>query len=211
MIDAARSEGVRVTVETCPHYSTFAAEEIPDGDPRFKCAPPIRGWTDRDRLWNGLGDRSIDTIGSDHSPAPPHLKHLASGDLARAWGGIASLQLMLPSIWTEARQRGHGPADLMRWMALNPAWLVGLNGRKGAIAPGCDADLVVFDPDATFVVTPDRLFQRHKATPYEGRTLSGLVEATWLRGHLIFQDGRLLNEPRGRTVTRKNDRKETPT
>ena len=154
MIAQARAEGLPLTVETCPHYLAFAAEEIPDGDTRFKCAPPIRERENRERLWQGLRDGLIDTIGSDHSPAPPELKRLDDGDLSRAWGGIASLQLALPAVWTEARDRGFTLADLSRWMARKPAELVGLSGRKGAIAPGRDADLVVFDPEATAAVDP---------------------------------------------------------
>ena len=188
MIAEARAEGLPLTVETCPHYLTFAAEEIPDGDPRFKCAPPIRGAANRERLWEGLRIGLIDTIGTDHSPAPPDLKGLDTGDLARAWGGIASLQLALPAVWTEARRRGFGPEDLARWMALKPAELIGLGGRKGSIAPGRDADLVVFDPDAPFVVEGKALHHRHPATPYEGRTLVGRG-VTYLRGRPVSRVG----------------------
>ena len=152
MIARARDEGLALTVETCPHYLTFAAEEIPDGDPRYKCAPPIRERENRERLWEGLRDGLIDTIGSDHSPAPPELKHLADGDVFRAWGGIASLQVALPAVWTEARQRGFAIDEIATWMASAPAALVGLAGRKGQIAQGYDADLVVFDPESMFTV-----------------------------------------------------------
>jgi allantoinase len=200
MIAAARAEGLPLTVETCPHYLTFAAEEIPDGDPRFKCAPPIRERENRERLWAGLGSGLIDTIGTDHSPAPPELKHLVTGNLALAWGGIASLQLAIPAVWTEARRRGFSLVDLAGWMALRPAQLVGLSGCKGAIAPGHDADLVVLDPDATFVVDPSVLHHRHRATPYEGRTLAGRVVATWLRGQVISRAGIPRNSPAGRTI-----------
>jgi allantoinase len=186
MIARARGEGLPLTVETCPHYLTFAAEEIPDGDPRFKCAPPIRERDNRERLWEGLRQGLIDTIGSDHSPAPPELKQLDTGDLYRAWGGIASLQLSLPAVWTEARRRGFTLSDVARWMALRPAELVGLAARKGAIMPRQDADLVVFDPDATFTVDPTALYHRHRATPYEGRVLNGRVEATYLRGRAVY-------------------------
>ena len=202
LIAKARDEGLPLTVETCPHYLTFAAEEVPDGDPRFKCAPPIRGREDRERLWAGLGDGLIDTIGTDHSPAPPELKHLETGDLSRAWGGIASLQLALPAVWTEARRRGFSVGDLAEWMARRPAQLVGIGDRKGAIAPGRDADLVAFDPDATFVVDPSALHHRHRATPYEGRTLAGRVVATWLRGREISRSGLPVGPPGGRTITR---------
>ncbi len=188
MVARARDEGLPLTVETCPHYLTFAAEEIPDGDPRFKCAPPIRERENRERLWEGLGQGLIDTIGSDHSPAPPELKHLDTGDVFRAWGGIASLQLSLPAIWTAARQRGFTLADLSRWMALHPAELIGLRARKGAIARGRDADLVVFDPEKTFTVDPAAIHHRHRATPYEGRNLAGRVEATYLRGRAVYRN-----------------------
>jgi allantoinase len=190
MIARAREEGLPLTVETCPHYLTFAAEEVPDGDPRFKCAPPIRERENRERLWEGLREGLIDTIGTDHSPASPELKHLDTGDVFRAWGGIASLQLALPAVWTEARRRGFTLGDLCRWMALNPAELVGISGRKGAIAPGRDADLVVFDPDTAFTVDPTTLHHRHQATPYEGRILDGHVEATYLRGRAVYSAGR---------------------
>ena len=200
MIARAREEGLPLTVETCPHYLTFAAEEIPDGDPRFKCAPPIRERENRERLWEGLRQGLIDTIGTDHSPAPPELKHLDTGDVFRAWGGIASLQLALPAVWTEARRRGFTLADLARWMALHPAELVGLADRKGAIAPGRDADLVVFDPDTTFTVDPTALHHRHRATPYEGRVLDGHVEATYLRGRAVYSAGGFAGSARGQTL-----------
>jgi len=200
LIAAAKAEGLPLTVETCPHYLTFAAGEIPDGDPRFKCAPPIRSGADREALWEGLRSGLIDTIGTDHSPAPPALKHLETGDLARAWGGIASLQLSLPAVWTEARRRGSGATDIARWMASGPATLVGLAGRKGAIALGCDADLVVFDPDAPFVVDPSSLRHRHPATPYEGRSLVGRVVATYLRGARVASGGEPEGAPTGRVL-----------
>jgi allantoinase len=200
LIAQARAEGLPLTVETCPHYLAFAAEEIPDGDPRFKCAPPIRTAEDREAFWEALGSGLIDTIGTDHSPAPPGLKHLDTGDLARAWGGISSLQLALPAVWTEARRRGFAPEDLAQWLARCPTQLVGLSGRKGEIAPGCDADLVVVDPDATFVVDSAALCHRHRFTPYEGRRLSGRVVATYLRGRRVASDGRPEGEPYGRTL-----------
>jgi allantoinase len=200
MIAGARAEGLPLTVETCPHYLTFAAEEIPDGDPRFKCAPPIRSAANREGLWEGLRSGTIDTIGSDHSPAPPTLKHLDSGDLSRAWGGISSLQISLPAVWTEARRRGFGLDDLVRWMAARPAALVGLSERKGTIEPGADADLAIVDPEAPFVVDPGALHHRHPATPYEGRTLVGRVIATYLRGSRIASEGRPEGDPTGRPL-----------
>ncbi len=197
MIARARAEGLPLTVETCPHYLVFAAEEIPDGDPRFKCAPPIRGQENRERLWEGLRVGLIDTVGSDHSPAPPALKQLESGDLRRAWGGIASLQLALSAVWTEARRRGWSLAEVVRLMTSRPAELVGLRGRKGVLAPGADADLVVFDPEASCVVDAGRLYHRHKITPYEGRTVIGRVHKTYLRGRPVYEEGQFSGAPRG--------------
>jgi allantoinase len=203
MIAQARAEGLPLTIETCPHYLSFAAEEIPDGDPRYKCAPPIRTAHDRDALWQALEHGLIDTIGSDHSAAPPELKHLETGDVARAWGGIASLQLALPVVWTEAQRRGIGIEPIVKWMARRPAGLVGLGGRKGVIAEGHDADLVLFDPDATFAVDARVLEHRHKITPYDGRTLAGQVEATWLRGRLVYHQGLFPGAPAGQALLRR--------
>jgi allantoinase len=198
MIAQARDAGVRLTVETCPHYLYFAAEEIPDGDPRFKCAPPIRERENRERLRDALRTGLIDTIGSDHSPAPPALKHLDTGNLQNAWGGIASLQLTLPIVWTLTRQwPGIGLANLVKWLSSRPARLVGLESRKGAIAAGHDADLVVFDPEAEFTVTGATLHHRHKVTPYEGQTLRGRVDKTYLRGRKVFEAGRFEGSPTG--------------
>lgn len=203
LIAQARTDGLPVTVETCPHYLFFAAEEIPDGAPLFKCAPPIRGRANRDRLWQGFREGLIDTIGSDHSPAPPERKYLRSGDLAQAWGGIASLQLLLPAAWTAARQRNVPLAELIPALTRRPAQLLGLDGRKGLIAPGRDADLVVFDPNFEFIVTPGMLHHRHPATPYEGCRLRGLVEATYLRGCKVFDSGRFRTSPTGQVLLRK--------
>jgi allantoinase len=200
IIKEARAAGLPLTVETCPHYLYFASEEISDGDPRFKCAPPIRERENRERLWEGLRRGLIDTIGSDHSPAPPELKHLATGDLQRAWGGIASLQLALPVVWTAARRRGATLTDLVDWMGRCPARLVGLGDGKGSLAPGYDADLVVFDPEAELTVTPGMLHHRHKVTPYEGQTVRGRVEMTFLRGRRIYDAGRFGDAPSGRTI-----------
>jgi allantoinase len=175
----ARAEGVRVSAETCPHYLTLTAEEVPDGDTRFKCCPPIRDAANRDALWGGLADGVLDMVVSDHSPCTAELKRLDAGDFGLAWGGIASLQLGLPLVWSQARTRGHGIADVVRWMAQHPAELVGL-AAKGRIAAGCDADLVVFAPDEPYVV--GRLHHRNPVTPYAGRSLRGVVRATWLRG-----------------------------
>jgi allantoinase len=200
MIARARAEGLPLTIETCPHYLAFAAEDIPDGDTRFKCAPPIRERENRERLWQGLRDGLIDIISSDHSPAPPELKRLDDGDLSRAWGGIASLQLALPAVWTEARARGFTLVDLARWMASGPSAVVGLTDRKGVIAPRHDADLVVFDPEASEAVDPRALHHRHRATPYEGRVLAGRVEATYLRGRMTYGSRGFPGPNRGRAA-----------
>jgi allantoinase len=199
---AAWREGLPVTVESCPHYLTFAAEEIPDGGVAFKCAPPIRGRDTRERLWQALGEGVIDLVASDHSPSPPESKAIETGDFRAAWGGIASLELALPAVWTAARERGFGLADLARWLSSAPACLAGVAGRKGEIAAGRDADLVVFDPEASFTVDPAALHQRHKLTPYAGRTLHGVVRRTLLGGETVYHDGRFGDRPRGRWLSR---------
>ena len=184
-IAAARAGGVPITGETCPHYLTFAAEEIPDGATAFKCAPPIRERAHRDALWAALMNGALQMIVSDHSPSPPALKSLDTGDFATAWGGIASLQLGLSAVWTEARKRGVALERVVEWMSTQPANLVRLS-RKGVIAEGYDADLVVFDPDETWTVDGSQLLHRHPLTPYDGLTLAGRVRATYLRGDLIY-------------------------
>jgi allantoinase len=189
LLAAARAEGLAVSSETCPHYLALAAEEVPAGATEFKCCPPIRERANAARLWAGLQAGIIDCVVSDHSPCPPQLKLPGSGDFARAWGGIASLQLSLPVVWTYGRERGLKLADLARLMAAAPADLAGLTG-KGRIAVGCDADLVAFAPDASFVAEPAMLEHRHKLTPYAGRLLTGVVRRTWLRGRQIFCAGR---------------------
>jgi len=194
LIAAAQADGVRVTAETCPHYLTLDAGHIPDGATEFKCCPPIRDAANADALWRALADGLITCVVSDHSPCTPELKRRETGDFAAAWGGIASVQLGLPVIWTAARERGHPLSDVVEWMARRPADLVGLAG-KGRIAPGADADLVAFDPEATFTVDPHRLHHRHAVTPYAGKVLHGVVRTTWLRGRTVTAeraDGRLL-------------------
>ncbi len=187
-----------MTVETCPHYLTFAAEEIGDGQTEFKCAPPIRERENRERLWEGLRDGTIDMVVSDHSPCTPDLKAGDRGDFVAAWGGIASLQLSLPALWTGARDRGFGLADVARWLCAAPARLAGLGDRKGTLEPGRDADLVVWYPDEEFSVTPALLRHRHKVTPYAGRSLFGRVAATYLRGEPVFDRGGFPGPPAGR-------------
>jgi allantoinase len=196
LLATARRDGVRITAETCPHYLALTAEEVPDGATQFKCCPPVREAANRELLWRGLAEGTIDLVVSDHSPCTPELKRLDVGDFGLAWGGISSLELGLPVVWTEARRRGFALADVARWMAERPARLVGL-GRKGRIAPGYDADLCVFAPDEAFVVDPGRLHHKHPLTPYDGRSLRGVVRGTWLRGQELQGDQR-----QGRLLTR---------
>jgi allantoinase len=186
VLQRAREEGLPITAETCPHYLTFSAEEIPDGGVAFKCAPPIRSRENREQLWAALRAGVLDLVASDHSPCPPGMKKVETGDFRGAWGGIASLQLALAAVWTGARERGFTIADLAEWMCAAPARLAGLEDRKGRIAPGYDADLVVWEPEASLAVEPQDLQHRHKLTPYAGRTLSGVVRRTLLRGETIY-------------------------
>ena len=194
MIASARREGVRVSAESCPHYLTLTAEEIGDGATAFKCSPPIREAANRELLWDGLRDSVLDLVVSDHSPCTVAMKELDSGDFGAAWGGVSSLQLGLPLIWTEARRRGFSLANVAAWMAERPAALAGLD-RKGRIAPGLDADFAVLAPDESFVVDPAALHHRHPVTPYAGRTLTGVVRQTFLRGTPIDPE-----HPRGRLL-----------
>jgi allantoinase len=187
LIAAAKADGVRVTAETCPHYLTLDAAAIPPGATEFKCCPPIRDAANAGLLWAALADRLITCVVSDHSPCTPELKRSDTGDFAAAWGGIASVQLGLPVVWTAARQRGFALADVVSWMARRSADLVGLT-RKGRLAVGADADLVAFDPDDTFLVDPRKLHHRNPVTPYAGRTLTGVVRTTWLRGSRVTGD-----------------------
>ncbi len=197
VLERARAEGLPVTAETCPHYLTFAAEEIADGAVAWKCAPPIRSRQNRERLWDALREGLLDLIATDHSPCPPEMKKLETGDFRGAWGGIASLQLALSAVWTGARERGLTVSDVVQWMCAAPARLAGLQDRKGAIAPGYDADLVVWDPEASFEVDPAKLHHRHKTTPYAGRTLFGVVRRTLLRGETVYDEGQFSGSPSG--------------
>ena len=197
LIARAKADGLRVTAETCPHYLTLDAAEIPAGATEFKCCPPIRDGANADRLWAALAGGLITCVVSDHSPCTPELKRRDTGDFAAAWGGIASVQLGLPVIWTAARARGHTLADVVSWMARRPADLVGLI-RKGRIAVGADADLVAFDPEASFTVDPAELHHRNPVTPYAGKVLTGVVRTTWLRGRTVTGDA-----PRGVLLTRE--------
>jgi allantoinase len=202
LLESARKRGTPITVETCAHYLWFAAEDIPDGATEYKCAPPLREAADREALWRGLESGLIDMIATDHSPCPPAMKHKEEGRFDLAWGGIASLGLALPVVWTEMRRRGIGIERIAEWMAAAPARLAGLSGRKGALGAGADADWVVFDPEAEWTVTPNDLRFRHKISPYLGAQLRGRVQETWLRGECLFADGQIKGPARGRELVR---------
>lgn len=198
MLRAAKAEGLPVTVETCPHYLFFASEEIPDGATLHKCAPPIRTQENREELWQALQEGVIDFVVTDHSPCPPEMKKLDEGSFRTAWGGIASLSAALPVMWTEASKRHIGLTDIARWMAEGPAKLAGFSARKGRIAAGMDADFVVFDPEAEFVLSEDRLHYRHKVSPYLGKQLKGMARETYVRGNCIFANGQFPGEACGK-------------
>ena len=198
-LTAARAAGTAVSVETCPHYLTFTAEDIVDGATAFKCAPPIRQASHRERLWNALAAGEIDLVATDHSPAPPAMKRPGDGDFLRAWGGIASLQVGLSAVWTGAAARGIPLERVIGWMSRAPAALAGLP-HKGVIAAGCDADLVFWDPDAEAIVDAARLLHRHAITPYAGSRLRGQVRRTLLRGEEVFDGDRVLPARLGREI-----------
>jgi len=199
----AKASGLTITAETCPHYLHFAAEDIPDGATEFKCCPPIRERENREQLWDALRDGTIDFVVSDHSPCPPDMKLPDEGDFMNAWGGISSLQLRLPIIWTEAAARGFTIEDLVKWLCREPARQVGLEIVKGSIKEGgdADADIVIWNPEREFTVEPSILHHRHKVTPYNGEVLRGVVEKTFLRGQIVYDDGRFYG-PYGRALFR---------
>jgi allantoinase len=202
VLQHARNDGAKVSVETCPHYLTFTAEEVPEGATEFKCAPPIREQENREKLWEGLANGTIDFIATDHSPCPPAMKLPEEGDFLRAWGGIASLQLSLPAVWTQASARGYAVTHVAKWLCEGPARLAGLDRRKGSIAVGCDADFAIWNPDEKFRVDPVQLHHRHKITPYAGRELKGMVATTFLRGRKIFERGEFSASPIGHVLLR---------
>jgi allantoinase len=202
LILRAKKEGVPITAETCPHYLFFEAGSIGNGRTEFKCAPPIRDAENNRKLWKGLGSGAIDFVVSDHSPSPRSLKCLKAGDFFRAWGGISSLQLGLPAIWTRLSGTEYSLRHLVRWMCSGPAQLAGLDKRKGAITPGFDADIVVWNPEKSFVVKSKMLQHRHTLTPYLGESLNGQVESTFLGGEMIYDRGRFLGPPRGALLKR---------
>jgi allantoinase len=206
MLREAKAAGIRITAETCPHYLTFVAEEIPDGATEYKCCPPIRERENREQLWSALGNGTIEMIVSDHSPCPPEMKLRETGDFLAAWGGISSLQLRLPIVWTEARKRGFSIQDLTGWLCTAPASLVGLANRKGVIEAGFDADLVIWNPEKQFKVEGNALHHRHKLTPYNDQVLQGVVEKTFLRGRKIYDGGEFAEGPQGLLLTNGNSR-----
>lgn len=197
VVRAAKAEGLPLTVETCPHYLTFDAEEIPEGATQYKCCPPLRGHENRMGLWAGLADGTINFVASDHSPCTADLKNMDTGDFGTAWGGIASVQLGFPAVWTNARQLGHSLSDVARWMAANPADVVGIQG-KGRIVVGAQADLAIVAPDEEFTVKKEELFHKNAVSPYDGRVLTGVVRSTWLAGEPVDISG----PRRGRELSR---------
>jgi len=203
MLRAAKSEGLPVSAETCPHYLHFSSDKIPDGQTLFKCAPPVRSQENRENLWQGLQEGVIDLVATDHSPCPPEMKRIDERNFRSAWGGISSLSLALPVMWSEASGRGFTLIDIARWMAEGPARLAGSEPQKGRIAKNFDADFVVFEPEAEFTATEDRLFYRHRVSPYLGEKLCGVVKATYLRGECVFADGKFPGEPGGRELRRQ--------
>lgn len=200
-LQKAKQKGLPITVETAPHYLYFTAEEIPDGQTAYKCAPPIREKENNEQLWNALREGIIDFVATDHSPAPPDIKETETGNLMKAWGGIASLQLALPVLWTGARKRNIPLTAIATWLCENPAKLAGLQKSKGKIAKGYDADLVVWDPEKQFTVTAGQLYHKHKLTPYLNETLYGVVEQTWLAGTLIYDKGIFGRLNKGKIIT----------
>jgi allantoinase len=206
-ISSARENGLPITVETCPHYLHFTAEKIADGDTRFKCAPPIRDANNREQLWRGLKSGIIDFITSDHSPCQPELKKLSEGRFDKAWGGISSVQLTLPIIWSECKNEGLSLAQLTNWLCDAPAKFIGMNDCKGQILPGKDADITCWDPDESFLVEPAMIHYKHKLTPYDGEQLFGVVKKTFLRGNKIFDNNRFTNGPLGKPLYSSYDKK----
>lgn len=202
ILRAAKQSGAQITVETCPHYLHFAAEDIRRGATEFKCCPPVRERENREQLWAALSDGTIDMVVSDHSPCPPEMKLREQGDFMKAWGGISSLQLRLPVMWTEAGARGFEVNRLAEWVCGAPARQIGLAQRKGSISVGCDADLVIWNPNREFRVTPELIQHRHKLTPYAGEVLRGVVEKTFLRGRMVYDDGEFVSASGGQSILR---------
>jgi allantoinase len=203
VIRRARTMGVAISAETCPHYLTFCSEDVPDGATELKCAPPIRPAANRDALWQALNDGTLEMIVSDHSPCPPALKARETGDFFAAWGGISSLQLGLSVIWEGARAREMGMDRVAQWVSAGPARLAALDSRKGKLAPGFDADITIWNPDETFTVSEEALFHRHRLTPYLGRTLHGRVRATFVGGESVYMNDDVIDTRVGQLMKRR--------
>jgi allantoinase len=203
MLREAKRRGLSISVETCPHYLHLCSEEISEGATLNKCAPPIRNRENREALWQGLRDGVIDLVATDHSPCPPEMKQMERGDFRSAWGGIPSVSLALSLMWTEGSRRGFSLIDIARWMAEGPAQLAGLQDRKGRLAVGFDADMVVFDAEAEWTVTAADLHYRHAISPYLGERLKGKVVMTFLRGECVYNRGSFPGRLRGRECAHK--------
>jgi allantoinase len=202
LIRLAKKNGLRITAETCPHYLCFSAGRIQSGWTEFKCAPPIRDYRNNKRLWTDLGKGAIDMVVSDHSPSPPAMKCADTGNFLEAWGGISSLQVGLPVMWTGLSGRNYSVKHLVRWMSSGPARLAGLETRKGAISTGYDADIVIWNPEERFILRPQMLYDRHKLTPYAHQSLRGMVKTTFLRGQIVYDGGKFHGAPRGSLLRR---------
>lgn len=203
IIDKAKKEGLPLTVETAQHYLTINAEDIPNGETIYKCAPPIREKANNDELWIALKSGIIDFVATDHSPAPPILKEINSGNLSKAWGGIAGLQFSLSTLWTEARKRNCTEIDMAKWLSSNPAEFLKLS-NKGKIAIGADADLFIWDSNREQIIDESQIFHRHKISPYANKLLMGEVLQTYLAGELIYANKKLVNPHLGRILIEKN-------
>lgn len=202
-IVAAKEQCLPMTVETCPHYLYFNSEEIPDGSTSHKCAPPIREKSNNDLLWQALKDGVIDFVVTDHSPAPPELKEIKSGNFKMAWGGIASIQMSLSAVWTKAKVKDFGIEEVSKWMSTNVARFLGLDHKKGRIAIGYDADLVVWNPEEEYVLEANDVFHRHKVSPYIGERLNGVVKETYVAGHLVFNNGVIEQRGKGKLILKQ--------
>jgi len=203
-IAQTRNDGYPISVETCPHYLHFASENISDGDTRFKCAPPIWEGENRENLWRGLEKGMINFITSDHSPCTPELKNMKAGNFEKAWGGISSIQFTLPVIWTECKARGFSIDQLINWMSTAPAIFIGKDQQKGQISPGYDADLVCWNPDEKYIIQKKAIHHKNKLTPYEGESLYGVVNTTFLRGQKVYENGEFLGNPTGKIILKNN-------
>ena len=203
-IAQTRNDGYPISVETCPHYLHFSSEHISDGDTRFKCAPPIWESDNKEKLWSGLENGLINFITSDHSPCTAELKNLEVGDFEKAWGGISSIQFTLPVIWTECKTRGYSMDQLINWMSKQPAKFIGKDQQKGQISPGFDADLVCWNPDKKYIIQKEAIHHKNKLTPYEGESLYGVVNATFLRGQKVYKNGEFLGDPKGKIILNNN-------